>query len=101
LIISNNVQVYFITSNNFDFAQVTLLGNGGLHQLVLDSMVVVPEPSVLLLLAGGGLILRRFRRGRRECDRVASADATEMSRLRRRDIHIASSTRRRGAYSGL
>ena len=34
LIISNNVQVYFVNSNGFSSAEVTLLGNSGLHQLI-------------------------------------------------------------------
>jgi hypothetical protein len=41
LIISNH-EDYFITSNGFSTAQASLLGNGGLHQLV-------PEPNVMLL----------------------------------------------------
>ena len=49
LIISNDVQVYFITSNAFTSGQVTLLGNGGLHQLTSDPSLVIPEPSVILL----------------------------------------------------
>jgi len=52
LTISNNVQVYFITSNGWNYAsQLTLLGNAGLHQLVLNASV--PEPSVLLLWLSG------------------------------------------------
>jgi hypothetical protein len=49
LIISNDVQVYFITSNAFNSGQITLLGNGGLHQLTTDASLVIPEPSIVLL----------------------------------------------------
>jgi hypothetical protein len=48
LIISNNVQVYFISSNGFSSAQVDLLSGAGLHQLVTE-LSAVPEPNVLLL----------------------------------------------------
>jgi hypothetical protein len=49
LIISNDVQIYFITSNAFTSSQVTLLGDAGLHLLTSDASLVVPEPSVVLL----------------------------------------------------
>jgi T5SS/PEP-CTERM-associated repeat protein len=64
LIISNDVQIYFITSNAFNLAQVSLLGDGGLHQLVTQ-FVVVPEPDVLLLwLAGAAAVYGSRRRNR-------------------------------------
>lgn len=46
LIISSNVEVYFVTSNSWGAANFALLGSGELHQLQL---LVVPEPSALLL----------------------------------------------------
>ncbi|HVM62067.1 MAG TPA: autotransporter-associated beta strand repeat-containing protein [Verrucomicrobiae bacterium] len=49
LIISNDVQIYFISSNAFTSSQVTLLGNAGLHLLTSDASLVVPEPSIVLL----------------------------------------------------
>jgi len=49
LIISNDVQIYFITSNAFSSSQVTLLGDAGLHLLTSDASLVVPEPTVVLL----------------------------------------------------
>jgi hypothetical protein len=49
LIISNDVQIYFISSNEFSSSQVTLLGDAGLHLLTSDASLVVPEPSVILL----------------------------------------------------
>ncbi len=57
LIISSNVSVYFVTSNNWSAANFTLLGGpvlanqGQLHQFVLPA--AVPEPSVLLLWLSG------------------------------------------------
>lgn len=66
LIISSNVQVYFLSSNNWTSANFILEGNptydnsiNGLHQLV-----TVPEPSVLmlLLLGGSAMAVRRNRR---------------------------------------
>jgi hypothetical protein len=67
LIISTNVQVYFINSNNWNTANFLLEGNptfnntfNGLHQLTS-----VPEPNVLMLLVAGGVaIAARRRRGR-------------------------------------
>ncbi len=49
LIISNDVQIYFISSNAFSSSQVTLLGDAGLHLLTSDASLVVPEPTVVLL----------------------------------------------------
>jgi hypothetical protein len=49
LVISNDVQIYFITSNAFSSSQVTLLGDAGLHLLTSDASLVVPEPAVVLL----------------------------------------------------
>ncbi len=49
LIISNDVQIYFISSNAFTSSQVTLLGDAGLHLLTSDASLVVPEPTVVLL----------------------------------------------------
>jgi len=60
ILISNNVQVYFVTSNGWNSSQITLVGNAGLHQLVLD--VVVPEPSIFLLCASGLAALSAVRR---------------------------------------
>jgi len=73
LIIATNVQVYFKNSNNWSLVNIRLENNqsslfggddydynnaiSGLHQLV-----VVPEPSVLLLLLGGCATLWTVRR---------------------------------------
>jgi len=70
LIISSNVQVYFLSSNNWSSANFVLEGNptydnsiSGLHQLV-----TVPEPSVLmlLLLGGAAVVTRHNRRLRKD-----------------------------------
>ena len=49
LIISNNTVLYFVNSNTWSMANVTLLGNGEIHQLELQQVASVPEPGVLLL----------------------------------------------------
>ena len=64
LVISNNVQVYFISSNGFNQAQVFLDGNAGLHQLVLAQVVTIPEPTVILLWLSGAATLYYSRRRR-------------------------------------
>lgn len=53
LIIGNNMRVYFVNSNNWSSANVTLLGTAELHQLVF-----VPEPSTWLLVLAGAALLR-------------------------------------------
>jgi hypothetical protein len=72
LIISNNMRVYFINSNDWATAgaTVTLLGNAELHQLIPESLAVVPEPSVLLFLLTGGAILAARRRRRAASESV-------------------------------
>jgi hypothetical protein len=71
LLISNNVQVYTKITNNVFLdgpnQNVFILGNGSFHMLL-----VVPEPSVLLLCCAGtitGLAVRRSRRMRRRPNR--------------------------------
>jgi hypothetical protein len=51
LIISTNVEVYFISSNNWSLANVQLEGNPNYDQLFdgIHQFVVVPEPSIVLL----------------------------------------------------
>jgi len=81
LIIATNVQVYFKNSNNWSLVNIRLENNqsslfggddydynntiSGLHQLV-----VVPEPSVLLLLLGGCATLWLTRRRQRSSRQV-------------------------------
>ncbi len=68
LIISSNVEVYFLTSNSWGAANFTLLGGphgigGELHQF---ENVAVPEPSVLLLwFVGAGTVYAYRRRAKR------------------------------------
>jgi hypothetical protein len=51
LLISSNVEVYFITSNNWSLANIQLAGNPNYDQLFngIHQLVVVPEPAILLL----------------------------------------------------
>ena len=65
LIISNNMQVYFVNSNTWTMSSIELLGNAGIHQLQLSTLTVVPEPGVLLLWACGlGVMYGARRRAR-------------------------------------
>ena len=52
LILSNNVRLYFVNSNDWTSANFTLIGNAELHQLVLG-VSAIPEPSVVLLWVSG------------------------------------------------
>ena len=66
LIISNNTVLYFVNSNNWSIANVTLLGNGEVHQLTLEQTASVPEPGVLLLwLCGLATVYGARRRANR------------------------------------
>jgi hypothetical protein len=66
LVISNNMDVYFVNSNNWNLASVTLLGDAQLHQLVpLSALAVVPEPNVLVMWLFGVATLWAARRRRR------------------------------------
>jgi fibronectin-binding autotransporter adhesin len=66
LIISNNTVLYFVNSNNWSVADITLLGNGQIHQLTLEQLASVPEPSVVLLwLCGIGTVYAARRRAKR------------------------------------
>jgi hypothetical protein len=51
LMISSNVEVYFISSNNWSLANVQLQGNPNYDQTFdgIHQFVVVPEPSIVLL----------------------------------------------------
>jgi len=66
LIISNNTVLYFVNSNDFSSADITLLGNGEIHQLDLQQVSSVPEPSVVLLwLCGLGTAYGASRRAKK------------------------------------
>ena len=62
LIISNDMRVYFVNSNNWSLANITLLGNAEIHQLL--GGLVVPEPTTWLLWISGALALFHGRRRR-------------------------------------
>ena len=68
LVISNNMRLYFVNSNNWTLANITLLGNAEIHQLnpVAVVLSVVPEPNVLVLwLSGLATLIAARRRARR------------------------------------
>ncbi|MDW8309862.1 MAG: autotransporter-associated beta strand repeat-containing protein, partial [Verrucomicrobiales bacterium] len=65
LIISANVEVYFLNSNSWSSANYVLLGGGHgvggeLHQFV--GLSFVPEPGTLLLFMGGAGLIWGYRR---------------------------------------
>jgi hypothetical protein len=79
LIISNNTVLYFVNSNNFSSADITLLGNGEIHQLESQQLSTVPEPSVVLLwLCGLGTAYAAGRRAknRRGCSQRCGGKRT-------------------------
>jgi len=61
LIVDPNVTVYYYGSEGINAANVTLLGDGALRQLV-NVPLSVPEPSSLMLLGLGGVALLIVRR---------------------------------------
>ena len=66
LVISNDMQVYFVNSNTWNLANITLLGNAQIHQLTgLGASLVIPEPNVLLMWLCGGFTLWAARRRHR------------------------------------
>ena len=67
LVISNNLDVYFVNSNGWAMTDVTLLGNAQIHQLnaLNITLSVVPEPNVLLMWLSGAMTLWAARRRRR------------------------------------
>jgi T5SS/PEP-CTERM-associated repeat protein len=63
LIISNNMELYFVSSSDWTMSNIKLLGNGGIHQLQEGQSAVVPEPGVLLLwVCGVGVVYAARRR---------------------------------------
>ena len=64
LVVSNNMRLYFVNSNSWDLAQVTLLGSAQLHQLAAGLPLAVPEPNVLLMWLAGLATLYVARRRR-------------------------------------
>ncbi|MCG3148583.1 MAG: hypothetical protein PCFJNLEI_02028 [Verrucomicrobiae bacterium] len=64
LVISDNTRVYFVNSNSWDLANITLLGNAQIHQLnsLTETLSVIPEPNVLVLWLSGFLTFAAARR---------------------------------------
>jgi len=70
LIISNNMELYFVNSNDWSMSNIELLGNGGIHQLLQGQAAVVPEPGVLVLwVCGVGIVYAVRRRTRKRATR--------------------------------
>ncbi len=61
LIISNNMRLYFVNSNDWTMANVTLLGNAQIHQIV-TLLTVVPEPGTATLWLAGFITLVAMRK---------------------------------------
>ena len=67
LIISNDMTVYFANSNGWNMSDITLWGNAQIHQLTnLNSLMVIPEPNVLLMWLCGGITVWAARRRRKK-----------------------------------
>ena len=67
LVISNDMRVYFVNSNAWSLANITLLGNAEIHQLSgLGAAMVIPEPNVLLMWLCGGITFWAARRRARQ-----------------------------------
>jgi hypothetical protein len=62
LIISNDMRLYFVNSNSWTMANITLLGNAEIHQLLPTDLLVIPEPSTWLMWLCGALALYYGRR---------------------------------------
>ena len=66
LVINNDMTVYFVNSNAWTLADITLLGNAQIHQLTgLGTELVIPEPNVLLMWLCGALTVWAARRRNR------------------------------------
>ena len=77
LILSNNMQVYFVNSNSWSMSQITLLDNAQIHQLTTGVIAAVPEPSMILLWLGGLAILYVAMRRRARRAKLASGKSEQ------------------------
>ena len=68
LVISNDMTVYFVNSNGWTLADITLLGNAQIHQL---NSLVIPEPNVLLMWLCGMITVWAARRRTRRNNQQA------------------------------
>jgi hypothetical protein len=70
LVLNDNVRLYFINSNSWNMANITLLGSAEIHQLnslgEIPVTLAVPEPNVLVLWLSGVLTFVAARRRRRQ-----------------------------------
>jgi hypothetical protein len=78
LLISANVQLYFINSNNWTMANIELEGNPGMDNSIngVHQFALIPEPSVLLLLLSG---VATIHTARKRYARLAKAKASRPS----------------------
>lgn len=87
LILSNNFRLYFVNSNDWTMANITLLGNAQIHQLSPLITMAVPEPNVLLLWLGGAVAMYGARqRSRPRPRRPTPAPTARPPRVRHRVI---------------
>ena len=68
LVISNDMRLYFVNSNGWSLANITLLGNAQIHQLEGGSTVIIsliPEPQVVMFWLCSAVTLYAARRRKR------------------------------------
>jgi hypothetical protein len=72
LLISTNVQVYFINSNNWSLANIQLENNPNYDQLFngIHQLVVVPEPAIILLWVSSIVTVYAARRRRARSPKI-------------------------------
>ena len=66
LVIGNNMRLYFVNSNGWDMANITLLGSAEIHQLAGGSpLLLIPEPQVVMFWLCSAVTLYAARRRKR------------------------------------
>jgi hypothetical protein len=65
LVISNDMRVYFVNSNGWSMANITLLGNAQIHQLQGGELLLIPEPQVVMFWLCSAVTLYAARRRRK------------------------------------
>jgi hypothetical protein len=67
LVIGDNMRLYFVNSNGWDMANITLLGNAQIHQLEGGSaLLLIPEPQVVMFWLCSAVTLYAARRRKRQ-----------------------------------